>query len=122
MKKIQYLVAASIVSLALATSAGCVLLNTIGLNPGHVSGAEAKDLILDKTLITGAYYLSLGSTTGALLVYLAPTLAGISDDKYYKRSEVQHCANQLFLFQFVSATFAPFLACNLEPDNAFIDP
>ncbi len=107
---------------AALSAPGCLLLNTIGLNPGHVSGAEAKDIIRDKTLVNLAIQVAAGSTTGAAIVYLDPVLAGISDDEYYKKSEVEKCGDQLLVFNFVSVLLAPFVACNLQPDNAFIDP
>lgn len=120
MNKPGLLAAVAATGLLLLASPGCLLLNEIGLNPGHVSGSEAKDIILDKTLINAALFLAARSQTNAALVFLAPTLAGINDDEYYKRSEVQECADQLFLWQYISTVLAPF-ACSLQPDNAIVD-
>ncbi|MDH5654590.1 MAG: TIGR04452 family lipoprotein [Spirochaetia bacterium] len=32
-------------------SGNCILFNTLGLNPGHVKGSEAKNIIQDRVMV-----------------------------------------------------------------------
>lgn len=111
-----------VVCLAVIPSPACRFLNETGLNPGHVSGLEAKEIILDKTLITAAIFAARNAPISAAAVISTPDSIGIIDDEYYKRREVEACADLIFLWQYVSAFFGPVTGCSLEPDNDFFDP
>lgn len=113
----------------------CLLMNEIGLNPGHVSGSEAKEIIQDKMffpIFLDILVLPVAPSLGpdfvafaqqkTVLDFMAAELAGIQDDKFYKRSEVESCGETLRSFGIIGISHLNFAGCNLKPDNAIYDP
>lgn len=108
-------------------ASGCILLNTIGLNPGHVKGDEAKEIIRDKiqlNLIIALLAASISPVFAPAAAYeiVTPDLTGIDEGAYYKRSEVEDCGNSIFITQFLVDIYVGPFVCDLQPDNALIDP
>ena len=107
----------------------CILFNTLGLNPGHVKGSEAKNIIQDRVMIhvlldlMGASIFS-SMATRAILDSMAAEFTNIDDNAYYKKVDVDQCANDIVVGGFV--ILAPWLmatfTCNLQPDDPLWDP
>lgn len=89
----------------------CYLFDTIGLTiPDTVSGTEAKNQILTSALI-GAI---AGPDNTAVIAVLAPQLAKVDEDRYYKKTDVDECANSALIINLATVNIGGF-NCNLEP-------
>ncbi|MBM9499988.1 TIGR04452 family lipoprotein [Leptospira sp. 201903071] len=89
----------------------CYLFDTIGLTiPDTVSGSEAKNQILTSALI-GA--VAVPDST-AVIAIIAPQLAKVDEDRYYKKVDVDNCASSALLINVLTINVGGF-NCNLEP-------
>lgn len=110
MKKILTLV------IAVVVFSNCLLLNPLGLNVGREKGSEVADRmvtaaitadLISSVIFSAAYrvnivYVSVGSL-------IADDIAGIEEDKYYIKSDVDKCVKDIEdLGRFVQ-TFIPVL-------------
>ncbi|EMY77857.1 hypothetical protein LEP1GSC060_2671 [Leptospira weilii serovar Ranarum str. ICFT] len=89
----------------------CYLFDTTGFSiPDTVSGKEAKDQILTSALI-GAV---ASPDNTAILALISPQLAKVEEGRYYKKAEVDDCANMALIINIVTINIGGF-TCNLEP-------
>ncbi|TGL59496.1 TIGR04452 family lipoprotein [Leptospira sarikeiensis] len=102
----------------------CAILDPIGLTYDRTKGSEASSRIQDAAITTDIINSSLfyGYTFISLGSLLGPTISGIESDKYYKKSEVDACVNDIkgmkgFL---IGATFTILSSCKLEADGLIL--
>ena len=105
----------------------CLVLNETGLNPGHITGDEAADRILNAVVVTHA--LTTAAMFGKVYLpewtFIADILAGIDRDKYYKESEVDDCVKDISRLKYPETFFGSTyvaIKCKLQPDNMIFDP
>lgn len=99
----------------------CIILDKLNLSlPESVTGKEAKSIIVTSA-ITGAA-ISSGIegriSLDALLSFIADKLAGIKEDAYYDRFEVDQCAAEAQLINVVTLRVGGF-QCNLKAHKTF---
>lgn len=79
--------------------AHCIILNPLGLNVGRQKGNEVKDRIITASIVndlTTTFIASRGSIVGiSIFSLIADSLADIDDAKYYKKSEVDKCIEDI---------------------------
>ncbi|TGL78177.1 TIGR04452 family lipoprotein [Leptospira yasudae] len=89
----------------------CYLFDTIGLSiPDTVSGTEAKNQILTSALI-GAI---ASPDNTAIIAVISPQLAKVDEGRYYKKVDVDDCANSALIINLATIDIGGF-TCNLEP-------
>ncbi|ABJ75120.1 MULTISPECIES: TIGR04452 family lipoprotein [Leptospira] len=94
----------------------CYLFDKVGLStPDTVSGKDAKNQILTSALI-GA--VSSPDDT-AIIAIISPQLAKIDENRYYKKNDVDNCANSALITNLVTVNIGGF-TCNLEPREYLI--
>ncbi|AVQ10384.1 Uncharacterized protein XB16_0023 [Leptospira santarosai] len=94
----------------------CSLFDKIGIStPDTVSGKDAKNQILTSALI-GA--VSSPDDT-AIIAIISPQLAKIEENRYYKKTDVDNCANSALITNLITVNIGGF-ACNLEPREYLI--
>ncbi|AXR67150.1 TIGR04452 family lipoprotein [Leptospira mayottensis] len=94
----------------------CYFFDKVGLStPDTVSGKDAKNQILTSALI-GA--VSSPDDT-AIIAIVSPQLAKINENRYYKKADVDNCANSALITNLVTVNIGGF-ACNLEPREYLI--
>ena len=111
----------------------CMVANTLDLNPGHVSGKEAKQIIRDKFksnfLLHSLMAVASASAntvqgkeaaqfyaTKATIDSLKQDMLFIDESKYYKRKDVEICADRLWEANLFTHSLDPFI-CHLTPDK-----
>ncbi len=92
----------------------CVMMDRADITPDTISGREAKQLILERAIIGSA---ASGGISGNSI--LANRLANIQDDRYYKRSAVEKCAERAMLVNFLTSDFGG-AHCYLNPHETVI--
>lgn len=97
----------------------CLILDKAGLNLNETSikGSEAKDLILAKALAGAAVG---GVSTDIALPFVANRLANIKDEKYYRKKDVESCAFQAMLINYITINVGGF-NCQLREHKDIID-
>lgn len=75
----------------------CPFTNKFLLKPSRVKGIEAKEILNNRLASLFVNDISTGSNTSLAYDFLIPTLAGIDENKIYKRQEVESCATRIFL-------------------------
>ncbi len=75
----------------------CKITNEIYLKPSRIKGDEAKALLQNRLSSIYVNDISTGSNTSLGAAILIPALTGISDDKIYKRRDIENCATKIFL-------------------------
>lgn len=97
---------------------GCVLIDTIGLsNPESVKGSEAKSRIVTNATI-GA--IAGGIDTDIVLAFTANRLAGVDETKYYDKIDVDNCANEALLINWITINMGG-LTCDLREHKTILD-
>lgn len=119
MKAKRFVTIAAIAAIMLLSQ--CILINELGLSDDHVKGREAKTIIRQKTTINALLLFSVGNSAGVIqgfAAYSQPDILGISDNTWYKRSEVEACADTLLAANLI---FNPIInvvwACGLKGAN-----
>ncbi|MCB1189414.1 MAG: TIGR04452 family lipoprotein [Leptospiraceae bacterium] len=96
----------------------CVLIDTIGLsNPESVKGSEAKSKIVTNATI-GA--IAGGIDTDIVLAFTANRLAGVDETKYYDKIDVDNCANEALLINWITINMGG-LTCDLREHKTIVD-
>ncbi|MCB1172640.1 MAG: TIGR04452 family lipoprotein [Leptospiraceae bacterium] len=98
----------------------------VDLDPNTVSGKEAKQIIADRLTLNLIIY-GIGTTLpnsqlasqaieGLMVTILTPDLIGLDEKVEYARSDVESCADAVFLFSFfVSTRWSPFVCAVSDP-------
>lgn len=102
-------------------SCHCAYLN---VNPGLVSGAEAKNIISDRLLLNQTIYL-IGLTqpepirsnavAGLGMTIITPDLVGINEKNMYQKDAVEECADQIFFVSLISTPLSAFVCKATDP-------
>lgn len=117
MKRKKSLSLAAILTAALVFSQ-CILVNELGISDTHVRGREAKIIIREKTTINALLLFAVGTSAGVIQgfgAYTQPDILGISDNSWYKRTEVEACADTLLAANLILNPIINVVwACNLQ--------
>jgi small lipoprotein (TIGR04452 family) len=99
----------------------CIVLDKLNLSvPESVTGKEAKDIILTAA-VTGAYISTAIEgrvSLDALLSFISHKLAGVKEDAYYDKFDVDQCAADAQLINVVTIRIGGF-TCNLKEHKTF---
>ncbi|TGL59497.1 TIGR04452 family lipoprotein [Leptospira sarikeiensis] len=103
--------------------ANCVILNPIGLTVDRIKGSEAASRISDAAItaeILNHTLRGVPTTAIPIGVLLAPMVAGINSDSYYKKSDVENCVDNLIGFKAFATgvTFTLATSCKLDADGS----
>lgn len=88
---------------ALLFASNCAIIDNLGLNvvTPTIKGSEAKSLILTRA-VAGAAVTGSGMAIATSLVTY--NVKKLRDDKYYDKDDVDKCAENIFLFNYASAS------------------
>ncbi|MCG9875092.1 MAG: TIGR04452 family lipoprotein [Leptospiraceae bacterium] len=103
----------------------CIILNPIGLNSGREKGSEAADRIVNAAILTDLINSTLFTrrTSFSILSLIADDVANIESDKYYIKSTVDECVDEITGFTgFLFGSFlANIISCNnLKTDGVLL--
>jgi small lipoprotein (TIGR04452 family) len=102
-------------------TANCILLDNLNLSvPESVTGKEAKDIIVTAA-ITGAYISTAIEgrvPIDALLSFVSDKLAGVKENAYYDKFEVDQCAADAQLINVITVRIGGF-TCKLKEHKIF---
>ena len=111
--------------MSIGISQHCLVLNELGLNPGHESGAEASNRITNAAVLADIINFTAvsGSARISILSLISGELAGIKSSSFYKSSEVDDCIGKIRGLQgFFLGSGLTAITCGLKEDNAIFDP
>ncbi|TGK27079.1 TIGR04452 family lipoprotein [Leptospira yasudae] len=106
---------------ALILTFNCAYLN---VNPSLVTGAEAKEIINDRLLLSRIVYLMAltepepmrsNAAAGLTLTVLIPDGIGIDEKKMYQKDAVDECADQIFFVSLISTGLSTFVCKATNP-------
>jgi small lipoprotein (TIGR04452 family) len=99
----------------------CIVLDKLDLSvPESITGKEAKDIIVTAA-ITGAYIstsIEGRVTLDALLSFISNKLAGVKENAYYDKFDVDQCAADAQLINVITIRIGGF-NCNLKEHKTF---
>jgi small lipoprotein (TIGR04452 family) len=108
-------------TLSLVLFSNCYLFDTINFTlpwNGVIRGDEAKDQIFTSALI-GA--VADRNRRDDILAFLSPQLAGIKDDRFYLKEDIDKCANDALVINVLTVDLGGF-TCNARERKVFVDP
>lgn len=102
-------------------SPNCIILDNLNLSlPESVTGKEAKNIIVTAAL-TGAVISNAIDgrvSPDSLLSFMADKLAGIKENAYYDKIDVEQCAADAQLINIITIRIGGF-NCNLKEHKTF---
>jgi len=109
------------ISIGLIFLSNCIVLDKLNLSlPESVSGREAKTIIVTAAISGAAISSAVEGqvTVDAALSLVANKLAGVKDDAYYDKIDVDQCAAEAQLINVVTVRVGGF-QCNLQEHKKF---
>lgn len=109
--------------LVLFSLSNCLLFDTINVTypwNGVIKGDAAKDQIFTSALI-GAVAEIDGSRSDNIIALLSPQLAGIKDDRFYLKEDIDECSNDALIFNLLILDIGGF-TCNARERKVILDP
>lgn len=103
----------------------CLLLDTLSVTPDRVKGDEARKMISDGVLNGWVVYsatlpASLRGVAAAAAILdqvITNAIAKIDDSKYYKKSDVEACVQNILVLSFVTSGYiAVAVTCDMPED------
>lgn len=122
-----------IILLVTALISNCILLNELHVSPIHVTGAEAKKIIRDKLKNNLFFSLLIDQNSNAnsaakpvldsstMIIFNAPDMLGLKDARFYKKRDVESCADKLSKFAYRDYLLISHELCTLEEADPVID-
>lgn len=99
----------------------CIVLDTLNLSvPESVSGKEAKDTIVTAAITGAAISSAIDGrvTMDSLLSFVSDKLAGVKENAYYDKYDVDECAAKAQLINVVTIRIGGF-NCKLKEHKTF---
>lgn len=99
----------------------CIVLDTLNLSvPESVSGREAKDIIITAAVTGASISTAIDGkvTVDALLSFVSNKLAGVKENAYYDKYDVDECAAKAQLINVVTIRVGGF-NCKLKEHKIF---
>jgi small lipoprotein (TIGR04452 family) len=119
--------------LVLTIVSNCMILNPLGLTLNREKGSDAKDRIttaaitadvVNTTILSSIISRGQSTFTGVFILSLiAGDLSSIDNDKYYMKSDVDDCVNDIenIVFWLVLAPLTPLVSCrNIKEADGLI--
>ncbi|MEI1278178.1 TIGR04452 family lipoprotein [Leptospira venezuelensis] len=102
----------------------CIALDTLGLSYDRIKGDEVASKLADAAITTDLVNstILIGQPTISITAIFSSVIAGIDVKKYYKKSEVDDCINDIRGFKgfLLGSTITVATSCKLSPDGPLL--
>jgi len=102
----------------------CIALDTLGLSYDRIKGDEVAAKLADAAIMTDLVNstILIGQPQISITAIFSSVIAGIDVKKYYKKSEVDDCINDIRGFKgfLLGSTITVATSCKLSPDGPIL--